>query len=280
MISVIGLGNAGSAVAEKFSGLPQYNVYTINNKVKRTSKYKFRLKKHDTPEECEKNIPDLKKFFSDIDDEVHFIVCGASFSSSYSLGILEQIKDKKIDLFYIKPDIELLAGLPRLMENAAFGILQEYARSGLFNSITLISNLKLEEIIHNVPVKEYYNTLNNTIQSTVHYVNYFEHNEPEIGVLTPPAEVCRIKSYGMLNMKNLEEKWFFDLDMEREVCYYLCIDKEKLQTDGTLHKRYVEILKKKPRNAFRNVSYAIYETEGGRDFGFCVARTNATQENA
>ena len=280
MISVIGLGNAGSAVAEKFSGLPQYNVYTINNKVKRTSKYKFRLKKHDTPEECEKNIPDLKKFFSDIDDEVHFIVCGASFSSSYSLGILEQIKDKKIDLFYIKPDIELLAGLPRLMENAAFGILQEYARSGLFNSITLISNLSLEEIIQDVPVKEYYNTLNNTIQSTIHYINYFEHNEPEIGVLTPPSEICRIKSYGMLNMKNLEEKWFFDLDMEREVCYYLCIDKEKLQTDGTLHKRYVEILKKKPRNAFRNVSYAIYETEGGRDFGFCVARTNATQENA
>ena len=280
MISVIGLGNAGSAVAEKFSELPQYNVYTINNKVKRTSKYKFRLKKHDTPEECEKNIPDLKKFFSDIDDEVHFIVCGASFSSSYSLGILEQIKDKKIDLFYIKPDIELLAGLPRLMENAAFGILQEYARSGLFNSITLISNLSLEEIIQDVPVKEYYNTLNNTIQSTIHYINYFEHNEPEIGVLTPPSEICRIKSYGMLNMKNLEEKWFFDLDMEREVCYYLCIDKEKLQTDGTLHKRYVEILKKKPRNAFRNVSYAIYETEGGRDFGFCVARTNATQENA
>ena len=217
MISVIGLGNAGSAVAEKFSDLPQYNVYTINNKVKRTSKYKFRLKKHDTPEECEKNIPDLKKFFSDIDDEVHFIVCGASFSSSYSLGILEQIKDKKIDLFYIKPDIELLAGLPRLMENAAFGILQEYARSGLFNSITLISNLSLEEIIQDVPVKEYYNTLNNTIQSTIHYINYFEHNEPEIGVLTPPSEICRIKSYGMLNMKNLEEKWFFDLDMEREV---------------------------------------------------------------
>ena len=166
------------------------------------------------------------------------------------------------------------------MENAAFGILQEYARSGLFNSITLISNLSLEEIIQDVPVKEYYNTLNNTIQSTIHYVNYFEHNEPEIGVLTPPSEICRIKSYGMLNMKNLEEKWFFDLDMEREVCYYLCIDKEKLQTDGTLHKRYVEILKKKPRNTFRNVSYAIYETEGGRDFGFCVARTNATQENA
>ena len=279
MISVVGLGNAGSAIAERFSDLPQYNVYTINDKVARTSKYKFKLKKKKTPEECESNIPNLKKFFKDIEDRVHFIVCGASLSSCYSLGILEQIKDKQIDLFYIKPDTDLLAGLPRLLENAAFGILQQYARSGLLNSITLISNVMLEEVIHNVPIKEYYNTLNNTIQSTVHYVNYFEHNEPEIGVITPASEICRIKSYGMLDMKNLEEKWFFDLDTEREVCYYLCIDKEKLQTDGTLHKRYVEILKKKPRNAFRNISYAIYETEGGRDFGFCVARTNAIQEN-
>jgi hypothetical protein len=280
MISVVGLGGAASRIAMKFDELPQYNVYCLNSRVKRTSKYKFRLKKHETPEECEQHTPNVKKFFKDVDQKVHFIVAGASFSSNFALGILEQIKDKEVDLFYIKPDIELLAGVPKLMENAVFGVLQEYTRSGLFNSITLISNLKLEEIIHNVPIKEYYSTLNTTIQSTLHYINYFEHNEPEIGVVTPPAEVCRIKTCGVVNMENLEEKWFFDLDIEREVCYYLCINKEKLQTDGTLHKRYVEILKKKPRNAFRNISYAIYETETGQDFGFCVARTNAVQENA
>ena len=34
-------------------------------------------------------------------------------SSNYALGILEQIHDKEIDLFYIKPDIELLnSGTP------------------------------------------------------------------------------------------------------------------------------------------------------------------------
>ena len=44
MISVVGLGNAGSAVAEKFSDLPQYNVYTLNDKVKRTSKYSSSLR--------------------------------------------------------------------------------------------------------------------------------------------------------------------------------------------------------------------------------------------
>tara|TARA_R110000824_G_scaffold32672_5_gene105329 strand:+ start:2401 stop:3243 length:843 start_codon:yes stop_codon:yes gene_type:complete len=279
MISVVGLGTAASRVAEKFSSLPQYNVYQLSNEVARRTKYKFKLKKYDTPEEYEENVPDVSKFFKDIDDEIHFVVVGSSYSSNFSLGILEQIKDKKVDLIYIRPDVELLAGTSRLVENATFGVLQQYARCGLLQSMTLLSNLKMEEIIHNVPIKEYYSTLNSTIQSSIHYMNYFEHNEPELGVVTPPSEICRIKSYGMVDMENLEEKWFFDLDMEREVCYYLCINKEKLQTDGTLHKRYVEILKAKPRNAFRNISYAIYETEGGKDFGFCVARTNAIQEN-
>jgi hypothetical protein len=279
MISVVGLGNAASRIAEKFSALPQYSVYCMNDEVKRTSKYKFKLKKYESPEEYEKNIPDVSKFFKDTDDRIQLFVVGASYSSNYSLGIIEQIKDKQIELFYIQPDTDLLAGVPRLMENATFGVLQEYARSGLLHNITLISNLKIEEIVRDVPIKEYYSTLNNTIHSTIHYMNYFEHNEPEIGVMATSADVCRIRTLGMLNMKNLEEKWFFNLDIDREVCYYLCINQEKLQSDGGLHKRYVDILKQKPRNAFRNISYAIYETESGTDFGFCVARTNAVQEN-
>jgi hypothetical protein len=280
MISIVGLGNAGSRIAKQFSDLSQYSVYCLNTDVKRTSKYNFRLKVYETPEECEKNIPDLTKFFKDIGDRVQFFVVGASLSSNYALGVLEQIRDKEIELFYIKPDTTLLSGVPKLTENATFGILQEYARSGLLKSITLISNPKLEEMLKNIPIKEYYDTLNGTIQSTVHYMNYFEHNEPEIGVMAKPSEICRIRTFGALNMETLEEKWFFDLDIDRELCYYMCINKEKLETDGGLHKRLVDILKEKPRNAFRNISYAIYETETGRDFGFCVARTNAVQENS
>jgi hypothetical protein len=280
MISIIGLGSAGTRIAQQFGDLPQYNVYCLNSDVKRTSKYNFRLKEHNTPEEYENNIPDLRKFFKDVDGTVQFVVVGATLSSNYSLGIIQQLKNKEIDLFYIKPDTELLSGVSKLVENATFGVLQEYARSGLFKSVTLISNLHLEEIIQNVPIKEYYTTLNNMIQTTMHYINYFEHNEPELGIVAPSSEICRIKTLGVVNMKTLEEKWFFDLDNHREVCYYLCISKEKLQTDGTLHKRYVDILKEKPRNAFRNISYAIYETEAGKDFGFCVARTNAVQQNA
>lgn len=277
MISVIGLGNAASAIAEKFSNLTNYKVFLLGSKVDKGAN-NFVLKSYNHPEEYEKNIPDLSNFFKEITENVQFYVVGSSMSSNYTLGVLEQIKDKKIDLIYIKPDTDLVSGVPKLVENAAFGILQEYARSGLLNSITLISNINLENILGNVPIKKYYDTLNETVFSTIHYLNYFAHNEPEIGVQTKPADVCRIRSIGALNMETLEEKWFFDLDNVRDLCYYLSINKEKLETDGTIHRKYVDILKTKPRNAFRNISYSIYETDLD-DFGFCVAHTNATQNN-
>jgi hypothetical protein len=279
MISIIGIGNGASAVAEKFSKTPQYNVYMLNDKVTRTSKYKFKLKRFEEPEEYEENPPDLTKFFSTVDDHVQVFIVGSSYSSNYSLTVLEQLKGKKIDIFYIKPDITLLTGIPKLMENVAYGVLQEYTRSGVFNSITLLSNMNIEDALGEVPIKSYFDRLNSSIFSTAHYLNYFAHTEPEVGVMARPAEINRIRSVAMLNMKNLEEKWLFDLDTPRDLCYYLCINNERLAKEGTLHKHIVDQLKEKPRNAFRKISYAIYETEH-LDFGFCVAHTNVVQENS
>jgi hypothetical protein len=208
---------------------------------------------------------------------VQFFIVGSSFSSNYTLGILEQIKDKKIDVFYVRPDTELMTGVPKLLDKVAFGILQEYARSGLLNSFTPISNVMIEKSIGDIPIKTYYEKLNDSIFSTIHYINYFSHAEPEIGMTSRPLEVNRIRTYGILNPKNLEEKWLYELDMERDLCYYLCINKNRLENEGGLHKRIVDMLKEKPRNAFRKISYAIYETEHD-DFGLCVAHTNAIQE--
>tara|TARA_R110000822_G_scaffold207261_1_gene343385 strand:- start:1137 stop:2000 length:864 start_codon:yes stop_codon:yes gene_type:complete len=277
VISVIGIGNAASAIALKFASVPQYDVYTMNSKAEKTTNTQFRLKTYDSPEEYEKNTPKVTKFFKDLKEHVQVFVVGSSLSSVYTLGILEQIKDKKLDVFYIKPDVELLTGIPMLIENATFGILQEYARSGLFKNLTIFSNENIERVHSEVNLKEYYNILNETVYSCVHYLNYFVHTEPHIGNVSKPSEINKIRAMALLDMKKLEEKWLFDLDTERELCYYMCINEKRLESETGLHKRLVDILKTKPRNAYRKISYAIYET-GLPDFGFCVAHTNAIQQ--
>tara|TARA_Y100000310_G_scaffold106496_1_gene104989 strand:+ start:90 stop:953 length:864 start_codon:yes stop_codon:yes gene_type:complete len=277
MISVVGIGTGGSAIASKFGEISQYDVYLLNDGIERNTKKRHKLKSFEKPEEYEQNVPDLKKLFKDLREHVQVFIIGTSYSSNYSLGILEQMKNKKIDVFYIKPDIELVNGERRLVENVTFGVLQEYARSGLFNSFTIFSNLEIENSLGSVPIKSYYNTINSSIFSAVHYLNYFTHSDPEIGQVAKPAEVNRIRSIGALNTKNLEEKWFFELDVERELCYYLCINEERLSGEGTLHRKIVDMLKKKPSNAFRKISYAIYETPHD-DFGYVVAHTNTIQQ--
>ena len=129
MISIVGLGTAASKIAEKFKQTKNYNVYVMNSSVQKRSKYKFRLKSHEEPEQYEKNIPDVSKFFANLDESVQFIIVGSSYSSNYSLGILEQIKDKKVDIFYIRPDSDLMTGVPKLVDKAVFSVLQHYARS-------------------------------------------------------------------------------------------------------------------------------------------------------
>ena len=277
MISIIGIGNAASAIAEKFSPIENYDIFLLNSKVFKNTKKEFKIKNYNSAEEYEENIPDLKNFFSGVKDRVQVFITGASESSNYTLGILEQIRDRKIDLFYIKPDTELLTENAQLLENVTFGVLQEYARSGLFKSITFISNLHLEKVLGEVPIKTYFDVLNESIFSTVHYLNFFEFTDPEIGQISRPATINRIRTIGMLDIENLEEKWLFNLDKSRELCYYICINEKRMETEGGLHKKLVDMLKEKPKNAYKKISYAIYETEHN-DFGFCVAHTNVVQQ--
>ena len=276
MISIVGLGNSASRIADLFSDIKQYKVFKLNSEIEKNTKYNFKLKKFKNPEDYETNAPILKNFFKNTTEHVQFIIVGGSMSSNYSLAVLEQLKDKKVDIIYIQPDTELLTSIPALIENTTFGVLQEYARSGLLNSIMLISNLQIETTLGDVSIKNYYESINKFIFSAIHHLNYFKHSEPEIGHVSQPSEINRIRAIAGLNMKNLEEKWLFALDNPRELCYYLAINTERLETEGGLHKKIVDMLKEKPKNAFRKISYAIYETPY-RDFGFCVAHTNVVQ---
>ncbi len=280
MISIFGIGTAGSNVAKQFSGHKEYNVFEFSEQAS-DSHYSMHLKRAKSPEACEDFIPDLSLMsgFSEVSGRIQVFLCGSSFSANYTLGLLQQVRDKEIEIFYIKPDIHLLIGEVKLQERAIFRILQEYARSGLLRSLTILSNPELEKIIGQVPIKKFFQTINNTIYYVVHYLNFFEHTEPIIGNLTAPSEVQRVRSIGQIDVGTLEERWYYTLDNDRDTCYYLCISTERLENDGQLHSNIVESLKSKPRNAYKNITYAIYEAPQENDFGFCVSHTNYIQTN-
>jgi hypothetical protein len=278
MISLIGIGDAGCNVVSLFENHKEYNCFLFSEGQENT-KYTRKLPKVEKAEDCEGKAPKLSSYKTEeaIQDRVQVFLCGSSFSANYTLAILEQIKEKKIEIFYIKPDVDLLIGDVKLQERAIFGILQEYARSGLFKSFTIFSNPSIEKTIGEIPIKKYFHTINKSIYYAVHYLNVFDHTTALVGNLSKPSDVQRIRSVGIVSVDKLTENWYYKLEEDRDVAYYLCIANERLETDGKLHSRVVESLKNKPRNAFKNVTYGIYESPYETDFGFCVAHTNFVQ---
>ena len=98
MISLIGIGEAGCNVVSLFEEHKQYNCFYFSEG-RDNGKHTRKLPRVDKVEECEQNAPKLSSYktLGAIQEHVQVFLCGSSFSANYTLAILEQIKDKKID---------------------------------------------------------------------------------------------------------------------------------------------------------------------------------------
>ena len=171
-MNIIGLGAAGCNIADKFTQYPQYNIYKIDAGLKGLKKNGiYAMPKQRSAEDYESNCPSLKSFFKNVNGEVIFILCGAGAISGAALRILETIKNCEINLLYVLPDIDLLSELSQLRNNVTFNVLQQYARSGIFKTMKIVHNPRVEAIIGDVPVIGYYDKLNEIITSTMHMIN-------------------------------------------------------------------------------------------------------------
>ena len=131
MSAIIGLGQCGCSIAKKFENYPQYSAYYVDT----DGAAGYKIETQDGPEQYEKKCPSFKQFFKNIEEDTICIFAGAGMISGVSLRMLETIKDGKIKIIFIKSDKQFLSGVGSLQEKATFGIMQEYARSAVFEKI-------------------------------------------------------------------------------------------------------------------------------------------------
>jgi len=290
MDSVVGIGEIGCNIADGFSNYSQYKVYKINvdddldstdwswasYDVDENSGYEkdgvYRFRKQDSPEQYEKNCPNLGHFFRNIKGEVLFVVSGSDSVSAATLAILQQIKDCDINILYIKPELESLSPDKIKHEWVVFNVLQEYARSGVFKRIYLVNNSEIEKHLGEVPVIGYYDRLNEMIVSTFHMINVYNHNEPEVSTFSEPDKINRISTIGFVNFENGEKKLFYSLDEVKELCYYYAINKKKLEEDGELFKKIKDQVKNDVKTG-----YGIFATKYAEDYSYVVAHSSEIQ---
>ena len=277
METIIGLGKAGCAIADEFAKYKQYNIYKIDDNLKGLKKNGiYSMPWQDGPERYESECPNMKNFFKNVSGEVLFIVSGAGNIAGSTLRVLEHIKACDINILYVEPDLELLQITKKPQEKSAYYILQEYARSGVFKRIFMVSNPKVEECVGDVVISEYNKKLNSMICSTLHMINVYNHIDSVSDTFHEQSETSRIATFGFVDMEEFDPKLFFSLDKIYETRYYYAINKKRLQEDGTLLKTVKEQMKTRPKNEGR-ISYGIFETNYEQDYVYAVSFSRSIQ---
>ena len=277
MNTVIGLGKAGCAIADKFSQYPQYKVYKIDSEgINKEEKRAKLLKRQETPEEYESSAPSLKTFFRYVSDDILFVVSGSGMVSGATLRILKQISKKNISVLYIKPDLEFLGTANALQERLVRNVLQEYARSHVISRLYMVDNKALEEILGDVPIVGYFDKLNDLIVSTVHMINVYNHQDPVHSTPFESSSLARISTFGVLDTETGKEKLFFSLDNVSEKSYYYAINQNTLETDGKLLRKLTEAINKNVDSKEVKTTFQVHSTSYDRDYGYLIVNTDKT----
>lgn len=278
-MNVVGLGNAGCKIARYFEKYPQYNVFTIDEGLKKTTKT-LGITKRASHQDYDKKQIRMTRFVEQMPDtgECLFIMAGSGNISGASLQVLKFLKKKfAVDVLYVKPDHELLGREPYFKDRICYNVLQEYARSGMFRSLCLVSNPAVEEILENVLTpSNYYEKINEMIGYTYHMVNVFNRTKPVLDNKIENSDFTRIYTIGMVDFDSGEEKRFFPIDNEDNRCYYYAVNEKMLEEDYRVLKNVNRQVKEKMSD-LQGTSYQIHSTKYETNFAFVEIWTSKIQ---
>ena len=274
MDTIIGLGKGGCNIAKNFEQYPQYNTICIDTEDAGYANF-LRLPKQDSHEDYEADYTALD--LGDCGDHVGFFCVGAGRISGAALRILEQIKDKKVWVYFLKSTPSELTEKARLRERATFFILQEFARCDMMDRIFLIDNEQVAQHLQDVSIMDYWRKINDTICSTVHMVNYFKHTEGVLSTFFTPPSMAKISTLGVVDVESGEEKLFYDLQFPRHRLYYYAINDDNLRRDSKLLPRIKQHMEEKTtENCVSN--YSIYGTDYQENYCYVELFSSFVQE--
>tara|TARA_Y100001937_G_C7134042_1_gene339028 strand:- start:902 stop:1729 length:828 start_codon:yes stop_codon:yes gene_type:complete len=255
-VNIIGLGDAGSALANSFSNYAQYKIFSIASEDKGYSNF-IHIANQETHEDYEKNYKNLN--LRKCKGDITLILSGASKISGCALRLLEQMKDRSVTILYIKPDNGELAGEKRLYERATYGILQQYVRSAALDMMYVVCNKNVEDILESVSLQNYWQDMNNVISSTYHMINVFKNTEPLLNSMPQAGVTSNIRTLGVVNYETKKEKLLYDLQYPRARKYFFGLSSNRVESDkDALHDIRCFIQNKADDNI--DSGFSIYST--------------------
>ena len=193
-------------------------------------------------------------------DEASLFLCGSGKVAGVTLRVLEALKAFKTTVYYVVPDLEFCSREEKLRHKVHFGVLQEYARSGMIKELVVLDNKQLIKLVGAGTTLKYYEKVNYFIYRTIQNLMYCKHVDPDFGKLHEKKDISRISTIGLGNFDE-EEKLMFTLDNITETCYIINIEEEDLDNDSSERtKKKVEIPHLRYGDLPRRAAFTLFIT--------------------
>ena len=248
---MIGLGEGGNNIVSLFkSHTKNYKIITLDEDKG--------IEKKSSAEEYDQiqfkyTQKDLKSH-----DEASLFVCGSGKISGSILRVLEAFKDLRTTVYYIVPDLEFCSRDEKLRHKVHFGVLQEYARSGMIGGLVIFDNKTLVNLAGAGTTLKYYEKVNYFLYSTIQNLMYCKHVDSDFGKLHNKKDISRISTIGFGKFDE-EEKMLFALDNITETCYIINIEEEDLDNDSQVIPNCQGLVRENKEKG-RDTSFAIWRS--------------------
>ena len=271
-MNIIGLGKAGCSISDMFNQYTQYNVFTLDT----TENCSYKIPRQPSAELYDANPMDLSDMVSKMDDEdTYFILCGSGKIAACSLWILQQIKDKKVNIVYVDPEPSTVDQKGKLRNRAHYHVLQEYTRSGVFNKMFLFENALISDVIGKTSILNYFPKINQFIATAIHWMNIYNNTDTVFDTFRDEFVSSRICSFGVVNIETKQVTDTFLLENCNQIKYFYGVNRIVIENDENLLDNLNEITTSDTEN--KSVSYGVYSTDLEQGFSFALKSSSEIQ---
>ena len=223
----IGLGQAGCNIVRLMGSNPSVKAVCLDGGTG--------LPLCESHEEYEASVPSLsRKLRLGKEQDIWFVVCGAGKVSGATLAVLEQLKNRRVRGAYIYPDAFFLSKTQIMQNRLVYNVLQEYARSGMIDSLYLFSNKSITEFTGEQSISSLYDNINSTISNFILNLYWFENDKPIVGNIHEPKDISRIRAVSVGEIDSNNENLFFPVDDVTESAYYYSVCTEDKENQNNL----------------------------------------------
>jgi len=267
---VLGIGEAGKNIASQVAQISNLRGVSVD-----TDGLVPKKKTHEEYEKSGRSI--AKKLKLPKDKDVTVVVCGAGKVSGVTLSLLETLKDRNITIVYVVPDPFMLSKTQKLQHKVVFGVLQEYARSGLFTSMYILSNKDIEDFVGTSAISNMYEKINSMIANFIVSLHWFENTEPTLGSIHEPKDISRIRTVSIKEVGSDSENSFYDLKNITEIGFYYSVSKETIESEENFLTNIRERVILYNKNKI-DCSFGVWQNESDTSFVYSIKYTHFIQQ--